>query len=210
VKKQFSLGLGACLALAGAIALSFAGTAGAQDSAADAAGTITFPTDAKIFGKNDPNHRTATVVINGQVITGTDIDQRVALIVNASGGKVAPEELERLRLQVLRNLMDETLEIQEAKTQKIEVSDSEVNDTYDRVASQNFHQTPQALDAYLHKIGSSPASLKRQIRGEMSWQRLLSRNVEPFVNVSDEEVKEVMDRLKASKGTEEYLSLIHI
>lgn len=205
MKKQISLGLVACLALAGAISFAIGGTAArAQDSAADAAGTITFPTDAKIFGKNDPNHRTATVVINGQVITGTDIDQRVALIVNANGGKVAPEELERLRLQVLRNLMDETLEIQEAKTQKIEVADSEVDDTYNRVARQNFGQSPQALDAYLHKIGSSAASLKRQIRGEMSWQRLLGRNVEPFVNVSDEEVKEVMDRLKASKGTEEY------
>jgi peptidyl-prolyl cis-trans isomerase SurA len=60
------------------------------------------------------------------------------------------------------------------------------------------------MDAYLERVGSSPNSLKRQIRGEVSWQRLLSRNVAPFVNVSDDEVKEVMNRLQAAKGTDEY------
>jgi len=60
------------------------------------------------------------------------------------------------------------------------------------------------MDDYLRKIGSSPASLKRQIEGELAWQRLLARNVQPFVNVSEDEVNELLDRLKASKGTEEY------
>jgi peptidyl-prolyl cis-trans isomerase SurA len=60
------------------------------------------------------------------------------------------------------------------------------------------------MDAYLTKIGSSPASLKRQILGELSWQRLLRRNIAPFVNVSAEEVNEMIARLEASRGTEEY------
>ena len=36
------------------------------------------------FGKADPDRRTATAVVNGFVITGTDIDQRVALVTSAS------------------------------------------------------------------------------------------------------------------------------
>ncbi|MBW8784023.1 MAG: peptidylprolyl isomerase [Novosphingobium sp.] len=167
-------------------------------------GKISIPSDVQIFGKNDPNHRKATVIVNGEIVTGTDVDQRLALIVAANGGKVAPEEMDRLRLQVLRNLMDETLQIQEAKANKIEVSDEEVDQAYARVAQQNFSQNPKAMDAYLARIGSSPASLKRQIRGELAWQRLLRRNVQPFVNVSQSEVNEMLDRLKAAKGTEEY------
>ncbi len=165
---------------------------------------ITIPENAQFFAADNPNLRKATVVINGEVVTGTDVDQRVALIVAASQGKIAPEEVQRLKLQVLRNLMDETLQIQEAKAQKIEVENKDVEQTYARVAQQNFGQNTKAMDAYLAKAGSSPASLKRQIKGELAWQRLLQRNVNPFVNVSDEEVKEVMDRLQASKGTEEY------
>ncbi len=157
-----------------------------------------------IFGKNDPNHRTAKVIINGEVITGTDIDQRVALIVAASGGKIAAEELDRLRMQVLRNLMDETLQIQEARAQDMAVGEDEVDQSYMRIAQQNFGQDPKAMDAYLIKIGSSPTSLKRQIRGELSWQRLLRRNVTPYVNVSEDEVREEIKRQEEARGTDEY------
>ncbi len=186
-----------------AAALALPATTLAQEVEAPQGG-LALPENPTIFGKNDPNHRTATVIVNGEVITGTDVDQRVALIVAASGGKIGAEELQRLRLQVLRNLMDETLQIQEAKAQDMEVSDDEVNASYARIAQQNFGQDPKALDAYLVKIGSSPNSLKRQIRGELSWQRLLRRNVTPFVNVSDEEVRENIKRQEESRGAEEY------
>ena len=187
------------LALA-ALALALPASAPAQENQ----GSFQLPDNPQIFGKNDPHNRSATVIINGEVITGTDIDQRVALVVNASGGKIGPEEMQRVRLQVLRNLMDETLQIQEAKSQTIEIEDSEVEDGYNRIARQNFGQDPKALDNYLNRIGSSPNSLKRQIRGELSWQRLLRRNVTPFVNVSDEEVRDMIKRMQDAKGTEEY------
>ena len=182
-------------------ALSLGAVAPAQQTAS---APLSLPVNPQIFGKLDANHRSATVIINGEVITGTDVDQRVALVVAASGGKVAPEELERLRLQVLRNLMDETLQIQEAKAQDLLVNDDEVDTTYDRIARQNFGQDPKALEVYLTKIGSSGNSLKRQIRGELSWQRLLRRNVNPFVNVSDDEVRETIKRQEEAKGTDEY------
>ena len=190
-----------------------AGTAHGQDEAATPAvagsgssslGALNIPKNVTIFAPNNPNLRKATAVVNGDIITGTDVDQRLALIVSANEGKVSPEEKERLRMQVLRNLIDESLQIQEAKSNKIEIEDSDVEQTFGRVAQQNFRQNPSALDAYLTRIGSSQYSLKRQIRGEIAWQRVLRRNVQPFINVSQEEVKEVLDRLKAAKGTEEY------
>lgn len=167
-------------------------------------GEIVIPDNVKIFGNDNPNLRRATAVVNGDVITGTDVDQRLALIVAANQGKIEEEEMKRLRLQILRNLIDETLQIQEAKAADVTVADAEVDQSYARVASQNFGQNTAAMDAYLKRIGSSTESLKRQIRGELSWQRLLQRNVQPFINVSDDEVNDVIARLKASKGTEEY------
>ncbi len=190
-------GLAAVSLVASPIAVS-------AQSAEAAAGGLDIPEDVTILGKSDPNVRKPTAVINGQIITGTDVDQRAALVVAASKGEVAPEELQRLRTQVLRNLIDETLQIQEAKAQEIEVLPAEVDQTYARVAAQNFGQNVAAMDAYLTSIGSSTASLKRQILGELSWQRLLRRNVAPFVNVSADEVNEMLARLEASRGTEEY------
>lgn len=189
---------------AAALALAAPAALVAQDGTTAPQGGLALPDNPVIFGKNDPNHRTATVIINGEVMTGTDIDQRVALIVAASGGKIGEEELTRLRQQVLRNLMDESLQIQEAKAQDMEVSEEEIAQSYERIARQNFGQDPKALDGYLAKIGSSPSSLKRQIRGELSWQRLLRRNVTPFVNISEDEVRETITRQESARGSDEY------
>src|SRR5690606_22650125 len=60
------------------------------------------------------------------------------------------------------------------------------------------------MDQHLERIGSSTNSLKRQIQGELAWDRIIRRNIAPFVNVSSEEVNELYERLQASRGTYEY------
>lgn len=162
------------------------------------------PADISLLGEANPNVRTATAIVNGHVITGTDIDQRVALVLSASNNQLSEEELARLRMQVLRNLIDETLQIQAAQSQEIEVTQAEVTDRYNTLAVQNFGQEAGAMDEYLISIGSSPASLKRQIEGELAWSNLLRRNIAPFVNVSEEEVNELLKRMEESRGTEEF------
>ena len=164
---------------------------------------LNLPQDVTVFGKSDPNVRKATAIVNGRIITGTDVDQRLALIITANGGKVSAEEKERLRIQVLRNLIDETLQIQEASAHDIKIDKAEIEQSYERVAA-NFRQSPAQFDQYLRTQGSSSASIKRQIEGELAWSRLLRRNIQPFVNVSADEVKSVVDRMNAAKGSDEF------
>ncbi len=208
-RARSSLGKALLLAgLAGSLTLA-GGALQAQTVANDGADAtpdigLRLPDGMTVFGSSDPNVRRATAIVNGDIITGTEIDQRLALILAANGGKVPDEERERLRMQILRNLIDETLQIQEAKANEIDIDEAEVEQTYARVAQQNFGQDPAALDKYLTGVGSSPDSLKRQIRGEIAWNRLLGRNIQPFINVAEEEVREAMERLKAAKGTDEF------
>ena len=173
-----------------------------EEGGAPASG-LTIPDSVTLFGNRDPNVRRATALVNGEVITETDVDQRLALVVLANGGRVSDEERDRLKLQVLRNLIDETLEIQEAAAKDIRVSQAELDQNFARVAA-NFHYTPADFAAYLASHGSSARSIKRQIEGEVAWQRLLQREVQPRINVSDDEVNAFIDRLKAAKGKDEY------
>jgi len=174
-----------------------------SDNGAPAA-NLDIPEGQQLFGKNDPNVRRATAQVNGEILTGTDIDHRLALIVAANENKLPPEELARFRAQILTNLIDETLQIQEAAANEIEVTEAEVNQYFDRVAQQNFNRPANEVEKYLISIGASVATLKRQIKGELSWSRLLSRNVRPSANVSDDEVNAIIERIKATKGTTEY------
>ena len=193
------------LALAGAVAVSAPLIAQSVEGGDEemSSGGLNIPKDITVFGKRDPNVRTATAIVNGTIITQTDVDQRLALVLAANGNRLGEDERERLRLQVLRNLIDETLQIQEAAAQKIEVSKDEINQTYARVAA-NFKKTPKEFAAFLRTQGGSEASLKRQIEGENAWRHVLSRKVEPFIAVSDEEVNAIIARLNATKGANEY------
>jgi peptidyl-prolyl cis-trans isomerase SurA len=195
-------GIATASALALVAAAGFAQTVPEQTPVPNNAG-LNLPTVLTTFGKVDPHLRKATAIVNGDIITGTDIDHRLALIVIANGGRVSPEEKERLRLQVLRNLVDETLQIQEAKANEITITPAEINASYARI-TERFKRTPATMGAYLREQGSSDRSIKRQIQGELAWSRVLRRKVEPFVNVSGEEVQAIMARLEASKGQKEF------
>ena len=164
---------------------------------------LNLPNDVKVFGKFDPKLRKATAIVNGFIITDTDVDQRLNLVLAANGQQVGADELDRLRLQVLRNLIDETLEIQEAKSNDVTIGKDDIDTTFARVGSQ-FKYTPAQFSDFLKAKGASAGSLRRQIEGELAWQRVLDRKVQPFINVGDDEVKQVIARLNASKGAKEY------
>ncbi len=192
------------LSIAAAAGLAAAPVVGQAQQTIDQGDLLGLPSDLSMLKESDPNRRVATAVVNGFVITETDINQRVALLLAANQRPVSEEEMVRVRMQVLRNLIDETLQIQAAIAQELDISRDEVDQTYARVAAQNFGQDPGKTDEYLRSVGSSPEALKRQITGELAWNRLLRRNIAPFVNVSAEEVNEMIARLEADRGTEEY------
>jgi peptidyl-prolyl cis-trans isomerase SurA len=195
-------GFVAGIAMASALVAQTAG-----DQAADvpnSAANLGIPADAQILGNADRNVRKPTAIVNDAVITGTDVDQRVALIMAANNVEtMSPQETERLRLQVLRQLIDETLEIQAAKVNEITVTPDELKQGFAKVSS-NFNKTPEQMREYLRSIGSSERSLKLQIEAELAWKRYLGQQVEPFVNVGEEEVQAILDRLKAQQGNTEY------
>jgi peptidyl-prolyl cis-trans isomerase SurA len=194
--------------IAAALSAAAGSAALAQDAPSDGAATDTahslrLPQNPQVFGSAIPSVIKATAIVNGDVITQTDVDQRLAWLAIANGNEVSADEVDRLRQQVLRNLIDETLEIQAAKTEKIEIKQSDIDKTVARVAS-TAKQTPEQMSAYLQANGSSIRTMRRQIEGEIAWQRLQRSKIESGVSVGDDEVKAVLDRMTASKGSEEY------
>lgn len=174
-----------------------------QQPTVNSSQSLRLPENPQVFGTAMPSVVKATAIVNGEVITQTDIEQRLQLLAIANGGQIPPDERDRVAQQVLRNLIDETLEIQAAKDEKIEIKKSDVDRTVQRVA-QNVKQNPGQLAAFLQQNGSDIKTLRRQIEGEIAWQRLQHEKIESGVTVGDDEVKAVLDKLNKSKGTEEY------
>jgi peptidyl-prolyl cis-trans isomerase SurA len=196
---------GAALLLAGSLAAAaaFAQTVGDPSPTAPLA-SLNIPANPQFMSEDDPNLRKATAIVNGTVITRTEVDHRMAIIRMSAGGQIPAEEEPRLRQQVLRNLVDEVLQIQAAEQADIKVTQAEVDQYFARYAQSQFKMTAAQMANFLRSNGASPETLKRQIQGEMAWTRLQSRKIEPFVNVSEDEVTAVIDRLNAAKGTQEF------
>ncbi|HEY4071058.1 MAG TPA: peptidylprolyl isomerase [Sphingomicrobium sp.] len=192
-----------------AIALGLASGAAAQETQApdsppiNSTQSLHLPENPQFFGTGMPSVIKATAIVNGDVITQTDVDQRLALLAIANGNEIPADQVDALRQQVLRNLIDETLEIQAAGTEKIEIKKSDIDRTVERVAA-GVKQSPDQLGSYLESHGSSLPSLRRQIQGEIAWSRLQHAKIESGVSVGEDEVKAVLDQLNASKGTEQY------
>ncbi|WP_265529663.1 peptidylprolyl isomerase [Sphingomicrobium marinum] len=190
----------AAVALAGGAAMAMQAQPEQQTNTAQ---SLALPDNPTLFGAALPPVVKATAIVNGEVITATDVEQRLALVALSNDGQIDTAQLDRLRQQVLRNLIDETLQVQAAAAEEIELTPEEINATVVRVAEQNG-RTPDELAEYLAANGSSLRSIRRQVQGEMAWQRLQQAKIESTVSVGDEEVQAVLDRLEASKGTTEY------
>ena len=166
--------------------------------------SLNIPGNVQLFGDAKSNVYRPSATVNGEIITATDIEQRMALIRIANNDvALPPEELQRLRQQVFSNLIDEKLQIQEAKAADITIDENVVNDQFARLALR-FKQTPEQFSTYLISKGSSAAAVKQQIRGEFAWDRLLSRNIQSTTNVSTEEVESVVQRMNDAKGQDEF------
>ena len=198
-----SLTLGLALATGGVAQQKAQNAAPQQSSQPSSAATLNLPKNPEVFGSSMPSVFKATAIVNGEIITQTDIDQRLALLAIANNTPIPTNELDRLRQQVLSNLIDETLQIQAARHEEIEITDADVDKTVARVAG-NVNQTPDQMAAYLKARGSSIRSIRRQITGEIAWRRLQSKKIESTVSVGDEEVQAVIDKMNASKGAEEF------
>ncbi|MCK9992365.1 MAG: peptidyl-prolyl cis-trans isomerase SurA [Alphaproteobacteria bacterium] len=143
-------------------------------------------------------------VVNDEVVSAYDLEQRVALIVSSTGVDGTGEAGKRLREQVLRTLIDERLQMQEAKRLEIEADPKDVEETLSGIAEQNNMTTDQLRET-LEKSGVSMDSLTAQIKAEIAWSDLVRKKFLSRVSPGDEQVDEVLARMQANAGRTEFL-----
>jgi peptidyl-prolyl cis-trans isomerase SurA len=141
-------------------------------------------------------------IVNDQIISEYDLQLRLKLVEAVTRVPESPADLKRMHEQVLRNMVDEKLQLQEAKKKEVTVSDKEIQDAVLELGRQNNMPDDQFAQ-FLTSLGPSRTSLADQLHAELAWNKLLRRTIR--VDVGDEEVQTVLDRLKANAGQFEYL-----
>ena len=136
-------------------------------------------------------------VVNDEVVSTFDVRQRSALILASSGIPVSDEAMNQVRGQALRALVDEHLQVQEARDKKITVDKTEIDDALGNIAKSN-NTTVAKFTSQLAGIGVNIGTLRHQIEAEIAWRRLVSARYGSRVRVSNDEVQDTLGRIKAN------------
>ncbi|MDX2222643.1 MAG: peptidylprolyl isomerase [Rhodospirillaceae bacterium] len=143
-------------------------------------------------------------VVNEDIITVYDVQTRLGMFIATSGLENTPDIQRRLLPQVIQSLIEERLKLQEARRLKIETSEPEVRNAVDLIEQQNGMQ-PGSFRAMFQERGIDMGTLYAQIEADVAWVKVVRQELARDVTVPPEEVRNVLERLKASQGKPEHL-----
>jgi len=141
-------------------------------------------------------------VVNDDVISIGDLEGRVRLVLLSSQLPDNAQVRQRVTPQVMRSLIDEKLEMQEAKRDKITVSDKEVQDRLEKLEQQNNMQKG-GLDKFLHDNGIPRSTLVSQITAALAWNKVIEGKFSSQATVSDQEANDTLARIKSNIGKQQ-------
>lgn len=142
-------------------------------------------------------------VVNDDIISELDVFMRLRMAMLSARVQDSEETRRRLVPQVLRNLIDDRLKMQEAKRAGIKVNPADVESRIDRLAERN-NMTRMQLDEFLKGNGILVDAVADQIAAELNWARLVQRTLRPRIVLTDQEINEEAQRIKATRGQTEY------
>lgn len=143
-------------------------------------------------------------VVNGVAISRADVENRVRLFALSSGIPMSPDALDRLKPQILSQLIDEKLRLQAIERAHIVVPDKAIAAAIAAIEAQN-HLPPGALRERLQGQGVALRTLIDQIRVELGWSELLRRQLGPEAAVTEQQINDRIAALKQQAGQTEYL-----
>ena len=143
-------------------------------------------------------------IVNDEVISLFDVDQRVDLFFATSGIQKSPQMTERMREQVLRSLVDEKLQLQEAKRVDIKIADDEIDKRMKALAGES-QMSLQGIEKFLADNKVEKAALESQIHAELAWQQFVRRSFSGRVKVGDREIEEQYTKAVRAVNQTRYL-----
>lgn len=141
-------------------------------------------------------------IVNDDIISYFDLNARIQFALVSSNAQDTPDNRKRFQQQVLKGLIDEKLERQEASKQSIKITDQEINRALTEIEKQNG-MPKGGLDQYLQQNNVPKSTLMQQVEATLAWQKVVSRKIKPRIDIGDDEIDESLKRIESSRGQPE-------
>jgi peptidyl-prolyl cis-trans isomerase SurA len=130
---------------------------------------------------SDAHAQQIVALVNGQPITALDVEYR-SKFMQLSTKKVPA------RKEVIDGLIDEILEVNEAKRFTLEVPDADVDNAFTRIAT-NMGLDAQKFAQVLASSGTNADTLKRRLRAQIAWTSLVRGRFKASLEIRDSDVE---------------------
>jgi peptidyl-prolyl cis-trans isomerase SurA len=149
-------------------------------------------------------------VINNELVTQNEVEQRVARIKDEAARSKAtlPSDAE-LRRQTLDTLIEERVQVVNARDSGIRVEDAEIDRAVENIATMNKLSTAQ-LRERLKQEGLDYARFRANLRDQILAERLRERDVQARIKVSDAEIDAYLEEQRASQKNKVEYNIAHI
>jgi peptidyl-prolyl cis-trans isomerase SurA len=151
----------------------------------------------------DVDEQRIAAIVNDEVVSYFDLEQRLNLVVSSSGYEPGAEERKRLEQQVLRSLIDEKLKLQETVRLEVEVESQEIVEHLQEIAQRSNITVPD-IQSDLQKRGISIYTLTDQIKAEIAWNKLVQGRFGRDVKIDEQVIAHLQDEARASVNKPQY------
>lgn len=127
-------------------------------------------------------------IVGEEAISLYDVENRIAFVVATTNLSNTPEVIQRLRPQIIRALIDETLELHDATKNELSVSEQEIAQAIAAI-EQERGMKPGAIFELMKASRIPKETFTNQIRAQLAWRKLVMKKIRPLVRVSDDELK---------------------
>jgi peptidyl-prolyl cis-trans isomerase SurA len=162
---------------------------------ATAAGLCLLALAGILAGCTHPPNPDVAATVNGKPILRTTVEKFYKNNLGDSQQQPTPEQAGIQRLTVLRQLIDEEILIQQAAKLNLTATDEEVDA---KLAEMKAAFTQEEFDARLKANGLTLDDLKKQLRRTQEIQKLLNKEINSKINISDGDIANYYNRNKAS------------
>lgn len=149
-------------------------------------------------------------VVNNEVITQQDLQERVKMAVQQLTGQGTPlPPRPVLEKQVLDRMITEHVQLQYAKETGLRVDDGQLDAAITRIAEDN-KMSLAVLRATLEKDGISFGRFREDVRSQIVMARLREREVDNRIVITDSEVDNFLKTEEAQGSKSDEYNLSHI
>jgi peptidyl-prolyl cis-trans isomerase SurA len=133
-------------------------------------------------------------VVNGKEIKRDDVEKLYRNVVQTNAPAPSHEEALSLKLNILDELINNEILLERAQRLALEATDGEVEDKF---TERKSPFTEEEFQRQLKERGMTVDDVKRELRRQLSIQKLMNREVAAKVSITDQDVSDFYNQNRA-------------